>query len=76
MGEDLRQLLKEKFGKRHPREFKGIWTAVTGSILDLLSETYIDRNEKGKDRWRLIEFLKVLGFHDTNLTELSCCDFL
>jgi hypothetical protein len=60
MGETIRHQLREKFAKRHLREFKGVWTAITGSILDLLSEGFFQEQEKSKERWSLHEFIKVL----------------
>ena len=62
----MRHQLGEKFAKRHLKEFKGVWTAVAGSILDLLSEDFFQEQEKGKDRWSLHEFLKVFMFSIVN----------
>jgi hypothetical protein len=60
MGETIRHQLREKFAKCYLQEFKGVWTAITGSILDLLSEGFFQEQEKLKDRWSLHEFIKVL----------------
>lgn len=56
----MRVRLREKFAKRHLREFKGVWTAITGSILDILSEEFFQEQGKYKEKWSLHEFLKVL----------------
>jgi hypothetical protein len=73
MGETMGKLLKDKFTKCHPREFRAVWTAITGSILDLLSEGFIYKHEKGKTRWGICEFLKVLvPFLITYSVEVNC----
>lgn len=77
MGEGMKDRLKEKFAKRHLREFKGVWTAITGSILDLLSEEFFQEQEKYKERWSLHEFLRVLvPFIINDLVELTIVNVL
>ena len=71
MGENIRKLLRDKFAKHHFREFKAVWIAATGSILDLLSERFIEDNDKNNFRWSIYEFLKVLVFFITDLVELN-----
>jgi hypothetical protein len=48
-----------KFQKTSTRELKPIFTAVTQSILELLSEGYIEKKEKNKGKWGLTDFFKV-----------------
>jgi methyltransferase-like protein len=59
IGANLRQLLVNKFQKTSTRELKPIFTAVTQSILELLSEGYIEKKEKNKGKWGLTDFFKV-----------------
>jgi hypothetical protein len=61
IGANLRQLLIYKFQKSSTRELKPIFSAVTESILELLSEGYIEKKEKNKSKWGLIDFFKVFA---------------
>ena len=59
----LNKDLIEKFGSLTPQDLKPIYIAVTGSILDLLSEGFIEKKEKRKAHWRIRDFLKVFLFY-------------
>jgi hypothetical protein len=59
----LNKDLIEKFGSLTPQDLKLIYIAVTGSILDLLSEGFIEKKEKCKAHWRIHDFLKVFLFY-------------
>jgi hypothetical protein len=70
MGATLKQLLLKKLEQLHqPREIKSIHIAVTGSILDLLSEGFIERHESGKKQFLIAEFFKVLSTLSINICD-------
>ena len=61
IGDSLRGLLQKKIRQLHqPRELKAIHTAVTGSILDVLLDQFIEKNEVNKKRWMIHDLFKVL----------------
>lgn len=59
MGQNLKQLLLDRFNTFRVRDFKQLYTAVTESILLLLSEGYIHREEGTSYTWTILKFLKV-----------------
>ena len=60
IGETLRGILKTKITNLHKvSELKGIHKAVTGSILELLTDGCVVEGEKFKGRFTLRDFFQV-----------------
>ena len=71
MGQNLKQLLLDKFNTCRVKDFKQLYTAVTESILMLLSEGYIGRDEGTGYNWTILKFLKVFTFVLYSLGEIK-----
>jgi hypothetical protein len=73
IGNSLRARLRKKIHELHlPRELRAIHTAVTGSILYVLSEQYIDKSEVNKKRWMINDHFKVLLTLSIKIMKLNC----
>ena len=71
MGQNLKQLLLERFNTCRVKDFRQLYTAVTESILMLLSEGYIHEEEGTGYTWTILRFLKVFTFLLYSLGEIK-----
>ena len=71
MGQNLKQLLLDKFNTFRVKDFKQLYTAVTESILMLLSAGYIHQEEGTGYTWTILKFLKVFTLVLYSLGEIK-----